>query len=523
MAGRRVLAAILLIALIAGCQKKPQAASSVSFSGTRPPAAAGSFYPAEPAQLRAMVTGFLAHARQDSAQAPGDQRVVGILVPHAGYVFSGPTAAAAFKMLEGRQYDRVILLGPPHTMAVRGASVYCGLAFQTPLGNVPVDTTLARAIVHASPVMNDDPAPHAAEHSLEVELPFLQTVLENARIVPILVMGDSGTLDSVAKAIIDAVGKSSGGFSRTLLVVSSDLAHYPGAADAQAIDKEILAAFASLDAQKLLAVDRKIMGRNVANLACTMCGLDAAYVGLQVARAAGASAAQILDTRTSADAGVEGAGKESVVGYGSVVLTGPAGPAASLMAPLTDNEQAFLLRIARSSIEQYLKTRKPGSFTPPAGSAHLLEKRGCFVTLYEHGGQGAGTAGATLRGCIGMLSSDLPLVQLVSQMAVASAFEDPRFPPVSQAELANLSIEVSVYRTGIEPIASADDFKVGEEGIILRLGSAEATFLPQVATEQGWDRTATLENLSLKAGLDKDAWKQPDAKFFVYRTQVFKE
>jgi AmmeMemoRadiSam system protein B/AmmeMemoRadiSam system protein A len=522
MAVRRVLAAILSIALIVGCQKRPQTAPGAPAVGTRPPAAAATFYPAERAQLSAMVTSLLSQARRGSAPVPGDVRIVGILVPHAGYVFSGATAAAAFQVLEGRQYDTVILLGPPHTMAVRGASVYCGTAFRTPLGTVPVDTTLARAIVRASPALNDDPAPHAAEHSLEVELPFLQTVLEKARIVPILVMGDPRTLDSVAGAIIDAITKSSAGFSRVLLVISTDLAHYPGAVDAKASDEEILAAFASLDHQKLIAVDRKIMERKVANLACTMCGLDAAYVGLQVARAAGASTARILDMRTSADAGIAGAGRESVVGYGSVVLTGPAGSEATFLAPLTDDEQAFLLRIARSSIEQYLKTGKPGSFTLPAGSAHLRERRGCFVTLYERDREAPGTE-ATLRGCIGMLTSDIPLVELVPRMALASAFEDPRFPPVRQDELADLSIEISVYRTGVEPIASADDFEVGEEGIILRLGSAEATFLPQVATEQGWSRTATLENLCRKAGLERNAWKRPDARLFVYRTQVFQE
>lgn len=533
MSGRRLLFAAITVMLLLGCRGKEQPAAAAP-SGLRPPAVAGSFYPADPAQLRSTVDGFLSRARQSLPALPGGEQVVGILVPHAGYDFSGPCAAFAFAALPAArqgasanaapplagQYDRVVLLGPPHTVAVNGAAVYCGPGFQTPLGAVPVDTALARAMVGSSPVMHDDPAAHAAEHSLEVELPFLQATLKDVRIVPILVMGDPSTLDAVARSIIDAVRSSKGGFSRTLFVISSDLAHYPDKADAQASNREILSAFCSLDPEKLIAADRLIMARKLPNLVCTMCGLDAAYVGLKIAREAGATEARLLDTRTSADAGIAGAGPDSVVGYGAVLLTRPGAEASRipLREPLTGDEQKFLLTIARKSIEEYLKTGKTSSIAAPAGDVHLSENRGCFVTLYTRSGNGL-----ELRGCIGMHESPYPLVQLVQQMALASAFQDPRFPPLTADELRTIEIEISVYRTGVVPIASPNEFVVGEQGIILRVGAAEATFLPQVATEQGWDRVATFENLCLKAGLDRNAWKSRDARFFVYVTQAFRE
>jgi AmmeMemoRadiSam system protein B/AmmeMemoRadiSam system protein A len=535
MAGHRLLVAVAIAAALLGCRGKEKPVSEPASKELRAPAVAGSFYPSDPAKLKTDVDRYLQGARRAGAAVPEGEEPVLILVPHAGYDFSGPCAAFAWAAVAGRPIDRVLLIGPPHRVAVQGAAVYCGAGFQTPIGTVPVDTALARAIVGSSSVIHDDPAPHVPEHSLEVQLPFLLATLPKASIVPILVMGDEATLDRVAPAIIEAVHSSSGGFARTLVVVSSDLAHYPSQTDAEASDREILSAFCSLDPRKLVATDRAVMARRLPNLECTICGRDAAYVGLQIARAAGATSAHLLDARTSADAGIPGAGADSVVGYGAVLVTRPAvgsggvdrgsaakepakEPGIPLKEPLTADEQAFLLRIARSSIEEYLKTGSCPTFDVPAGSQHLGEKRGCFVTLYERSG-----SGLDLRGCIGTHESDLPLVRLIPEMALASAFGDPRFPRLRPDELGNLEIEISVYRSGVVPIASPDDFVVGEEGIILKVGGAEATYLPQVATEQGWDRVATFENLCRKAGLGPDAWKDRDARFSVYVTQAFQE
>ena len=542
MAGRRILRALfsllLILGLATGCQKKLKPVATGGQPALRPPAAAGLFYPKDPAELQSMVGTLLSQARSDLEKKspdrlpPREERVVGILVPHAGYVFSGLTAAYAFATLEGRDYGRVVLIGSPHRMAVLGATVFCGPGFRIPTGTVSVDTAFARTLADASPLFSGEPAPHAEEHSLEVQLPFLASVLKNAHIVPILVMGDRGTLDSVAHSIIEAIQGAPGGFSRTLIVISSDLAHYPSAKDARASDGEILSAFCSLDPSALLAADRAIMARKTPNLDCSMCGLDAAYVGLQVARAAGADRALLLDSRTSADAGTSEAAADRVVGYGSVLITGRAGAARatpvgthpSSLEPLNSEEKKFLLAIARKSIEGYLKNRTLAEFTAPSGCPHLLERRGCFVTLSIRPSAGDDRAGdRELRGCIGTHVGQASLVALVPRMALESAFGDPRFPPLSPAELGKVAIEISVYRTGVLPILSPGDFVVGRHGIILKIGDREATFLPHVATEQKWDRIATLENLSMKAGLPRDAWKRKEARFFVYETETFSE
>ena len=533
---RFVIVALVVAAVLLGCSKKQEtralAASTVA-SAVQPrrPAVAGSFYPAETDQLKSTVEGFLSRARPEVAAIAEDEHVVEILVPHAGYVFSGLTAAYGFAAVEGREYDTVVLIGPPHTKAVQGAAVFCGPSFETPLGTVPVDVALARAIVDSSPATHEDAAAHSAEHSIEVELPFVVSVLESVRIVAILVMGNRETLDEVARAVTEGIRKVDPAFSRTLIVISSDLAHYPSDEQAEANDSKMLDAFCSLDPDVLLAKDREIMSLGISGMQCTMCGLDAAYVGLRVARAAGGTAARLLKSCTSAEAGVSGATAERVVGYGSVVVTRPLDAADAVptkpeiprLAPLSTSEEEFLLGIARRSIEEFLKTQKVASFASPPGCPHLQESRGCFVTLYTHTAAEGGAGDLQLRGCIGTHVARIPLIELVPQMALAGAFEDPRFRRLRAAELPRVTIEISVYRTGVVPIRSADEFVPGQQGIILRVGNAEATFLPQVASEQEWDRVATLEHLCIKAGLPRDAWKRDDAQFFVYETQSFSE
>ncbi len=288
----------------------------------RKPAAAGRFYPSSPERLSELVKGFLSDARKEMPVLSPDTKIVEILSPHAGFIFSGATAAHAYVELEGRDYDTVILIGPPHHVRVHGASVYCGDAFETPLGSVPVNTDLARRIASSSHLINDDERPHIQEHSLEVQLPFLQMVMKDFSIVPILIMGNKDVLDSVAHAMSDVFREIREQHGSVLFIISTDLAHFPEKKDADKCDVEILQAFCTLDADLLLKKDKEIMSRGVPNLACTMCGLDAAYVGIRIANAMGGTEAFILDRSVSSDAHVPGAGTESVVGYGAVLITG---------------------------------------------------------------------------------------------------------------------------------------------------------------------------------------------------------
>ncbi len=339
-----VLAGFLLVS-VSGCRGRSQAPSGVheaqrlaehrshqaqppatSTAGekqaVRAAAVAGQFYPGEPAELKEFIGKLLAEAGRQTERLTGKERLLGLLVPHAGYVFSARTAAHAYAALEGRRYESVVIIGPPHTYPLSGASIYCCRGFATPLGVAAVDQELAEAIASSSEQIQCSAAPHLREHSIEVQLPFLQQALGSFRFVPILVMGPPEVLDAVALGIIQGIRRQYGEKGRVLFVISSDLAHYPDRKGALESDGEILEAFCSLDANELLRKDAELMGRGIGQLQCTMGGLDAAYVGLKIARAFGADRAILLHSSVSSDAGIPGASEDSVVGYGAVAVAG---------------------------------------------------------------------------------------------------------------------------------------------------------------------------------------------------------
>jgi AmmeMemoRadiSam system protein B/AmmeMemoRadiSam system protein A len=481
----------------------------------REPAVAGTFYPSDPEELEALVDGYLKKAARISGPPKEQKELLMLLAPHAGYEYSGITAACAFSMLQGKSYDTVVLLGCPHRIGVHGAAVFCGKAFRMPWGSVPVDSVLARAVVDASVEITDEPRPHLPEHSLEVELPFLSRVLDGYAIVPVLVSGDHHTLELVAQAIVDAIRRTRGGTNGVLFVISTDLSHYPDEKSARQVDGEILDAFCTLDASKLVSANSEILSRGIDGLICTMCGLDAAYVGIRIANMIGGQTARVIHTSTSADAKKQGASSKKCVGYGSVAVSGTRMPLSSRFEPLDAKEGDYLLELARHTLEEYLKQGNVIEPDLPAGySAHLAEKRGLFVTLYKQG---------TLRGCIGCHMSSLPLYRAVQLMTLESALHDPRFPPLCSEELDEMRIELSVYLTHVEPISSIREYAPGTHGIILTNGGRSATFLPQVPIEQGWDKKETLKKLSQKAGLPQDSWKDGDTELAVYETQIIRE
>jgi AmmeMemoRadiSam system protein B/AmmeMemoRadiSam system protein A len=480
----------------------------------REPAVAGTFYPAGTEELETMVDGYLREAALNPPSLGPEDEILMILVPHAGYVYSGRTASYAFSAIRGREYDTVILLGCPHRVPVRGAAVYCGDGFRIPLGTVPVNRELAQAIIDASDLIVDDATPHLPEHSLEVELPFLSMVLEDYTIVPILLSGDAHTLELVSQAVVDGLRRVRGSSEGVLFVISTDLAHYPRHEDAERSDRAILDAFCTLDTQNLVSVNNEIMGSGIDGLQCTMCGLEAAYVGIRIANMTGGEVAKVLHTSTSADAGIA-ASDERTVGYGSVIVTGHRKPLSDRFEPLKKEEGEFLLQIARNTLFEYLNNeRVPDPVLPLEYTEHLTQQRGLFVTLYKQG---------ALRGCIGNHVTSLPLYRAVQYMVLQSALNDPRFPPLLPSEIDEVRIELSVYLSRVEPISSVKEYVPGKHGIILKNGSRSATFLPKVPIEQGWDKKQTLCELSKKAGLPQDAWKDNTTRFSVYETQLFFE
>ncbi|MBU1354998.1 MAG: AmmeMemoRadiSam system protein B [Candidatus Edwardsbacteria bacterium] len=468
---------------------------------------AGSWYPGDADTLSAQIKKYLDAAKRTES----DELLTGIIVPHAGYMYSGPTAAYAYKNISPENISTVIMVGPSHSAYFEGAAVYGFGAWETPLGKAEIDSELAEEIISQDPkYIHDNPGAHAKEHSLEIQLPFLQSVLKPGfRIVPIMLYDQSlASCDRLAQAIAGAVK----GRDDVLLLASSDLSHYHSHAEAKKLDKLVVDAVRKYDPEKLAG--------NLAFEKCEACGGGPVVTVMLACRYLGADKSVVYDYRTSGDVTGD---KGQVVGYLAAGLYDTKNKKekikdkkteakATESDKLTIEEKKELFRIAHASIEAAVKGQDIPKSKPL--TARLAELRGVFVTLKEAG---------NLRGCIGYIEGIRPLYQAVAEMAVAAATGDPRFPAVTEKELSKLEYEISVL-TPKRQIGSPDEFIVGKHGIIVQQGGRSGVFLPQVAPEEGWNREETLSYLCLhKAGLPANAWKDKETKLFVFEAEVLEE
>jgi MEMO1 family protein len=464
----------------------------------RPPAVAGSFYPADPKELAATIDGFLSKA------APGsDSNPVALVAPHAGYVYSGAVAAHSYALLKGRTYDRVIVVAPSHYEAFGYASVYDGSAYRTPLGEVPVDQTFAAKLAKASPSIKlsgvgHTPSPDKLEHALEVQLPFLQRVLGKFQLVPV-VMGDQSY--EACRALGLAIATLAQG-SNTLIVASSDLSHYHRYEEAKRLDGGVLNAVGEYDYFDL--------SNNLERRVWEACGGGPIVAVMIAAERLGATEAKLLRYANSGDVTSD---RNRVVGYGAVALSKAAVEHAG-EAPFTLGraEKDALIKIARAAVESAVRDRKP--FEASAGGmAALAQERGAFVTLTEHG---------QLRGCIGYVAPVKPLYETVRDVAMAAALQDRRFRPVVASELKDLVYEISVL-SPLRHVGDVKEIQIGLHGLLIRKGNSEGLLLPQVASDEKWDRSTFLEQVCLKAGLPARAWQDPASDLFRFTALVFGE
>lgn len=470
---------------------------------TRKPAWAGRFYPADASELKRTVAGFLDAA--GPAEFKGD--VLGGLVPHAGYVYSGPVAAHTYRALKGREIDTVVLLGACHGVSAPGLALDDHDAFGSPLGDVPVDTGLVRALAGGHPDIRVLRDAHAEEHSLEVQLPFLRAVLPDARIVP----AATNVRDlPAAKELGEALGRGLKD-RRAAVIVSADLSHFPSQKDSKRIDPACLQACASLNPDYFWNTERALTGLGIPELHCASCGAGAVTVGLSAVLEMGADAARALRYASSADTrGDPG----RVVGYGAAVFLRTGEPRDERFFLLSDRDRADLLSIARGALE-----RRLGAGAEPGievfDNTHLNLPCGVFVTWWKKG-----AAELELRGCVGMPYPEMSLGNAAARYAVTSALEDTRFPPVSREELKDLVCEVSV----LSPMTPArrEDIRPGI-GVMMRRGGRRGLFLPEV-----WEKLPDKERFmgelcSQKVGVERDAWKADDAELYTFRTQVVME
>jgi AmmeMemoRadiSam system protein B/AmmeMemoRadiSam system protein A len=468
----------------------------------RKPAVAGRFYPSDPAELRTQIQQFFAKA---VARKPGNPPLA-IVVPHAGYVFSGEVAASGFNQIDPEQkFERIFIIGSSHTMIFKGASVYCSGNFETPLGTVQVDRELARKLIAENKVLNDQLEPHAAEHSLEVQIPFLQVHLKNDfKIVPIIIgSADKETTQKLAAALKPYLNE------KNLFVISSDFSHYPNYKDAVNVDKITASAIQANKASKLISTLESNENKNIPELATSLCGWSSVLTLLYMTESMPDISVNLIQYKNSGDSSY--GGKDRVVGYNALSFTkGKTNPITDFS--LSEEDQKFLLKLARQTVEQYVRKGTTPEVDTTKLSSALKTHCGAFVTLNKN---------HVLRGCIGRFEPNMPLWTVVELMAVASGTQDYRFDKVEPKELSQIKIEISVL-TPLKRIKSADEFILGKQGIYMKQGNSHGTFLPQVAESTGWTKEEFLGHCAEeKAGIGWNGWKT--AELYTYEALVFGE
>jgi AmmeMemoRadiSam system protein B/AmmeMemoRadiSam system protein A len=477
---------------------------------------AGGFYPRDADELRGMIKGYIDEAKKAGKKVEGD--LLGIIVPHAGYPYSGPVAAHAFGLLEGKKYQRVVVLGPAHRHGHAVPALLDAGAYRTPLGDIPIDLDGVKKLA-ATGAARIDASKFRGEHALEVELPFLQVMLSGFEIVPVMIGGS----DPVAMAKLAKAIKKVFPGPETLVVASTDMSHdYPYDV-AVAMDKNALRLIQAVDPEGLhqayTAYRRAGTGIKVGKDGrpepdCTqLCGMGPVLTLLYLAKEHGGAEATVLDRRNSGD--IVGNKQSRIVGYSAVAVALKRQRAAAGEEDfLSHDEKQALLKIARETLVAYLEDKEKKDFEP--ASKKLKDPGAAFVTLKNHG---------RLRGCIGYMEPIEPLWEMIRNRAIDAATRDSRFRPVTKDELKDISIEISVLSPRMPVKDPLKEIKIGRDGVWLELGRNRGVFLPQVPVEQNWTTVEEyLDNLCRKAHVyQRGCWKSDEARIMRFTALVFGE
>ena len=471
----------------------------------RKAAVAGSFYPSSAKEIKSMIGPWLHPVSEGAAPQA-------LIVPHAGYVYSGEVAASAFSRIpRGHSYKRVFLLGPSHRVAFQGASVNTGYSFaETPLGQVSIDTETGKELIkEGKGVFTYRSDAHDREHCLEVQLPFIQSVFSEVPPIVPIVIGSShlDVLQEIAELLEPYFTPEN------LFVISSDFSHYPSYEDARKSDLHMAEAITAGGLEGFINALRQVDKMDFRGEDTAACGANAIAVLLSIidAKGPGYYAAEHVMYRNSGDSPY--GDKDRVVGYNSIVFTRKEKAATvpeDHLFHFSRQEKEGMIATARAAIFSSLRIPFDGDSRPVG----ILKESGygVFVTL---------TLNGRLRGCIGRFTSEDSLSDTIREMAQSAAFEDPRFQPLTKNEARSIEIEVSVL-SPLKKIASIDEFKLGRDGIYIIKGGHRGTFLPQVAEETGWDTEQFLGHCARdKAGIGWNGWK--DADLYTYQADVVKE
>ncbi len=463
----------------------------------RKAAFAGQFYPDRKDELEKQLHGFFQNSKPISYE---NDELQAIISPHAGYIFSGRVAASAFNQIpENAIYKRVFVIASSHQFSFNGASVYCNGNYETPLGEIKVDIKLSKKLAETSEVFFNKPEAHQHEHSLEVQLPFLQHKLgDNLLLVPIILgtnsADDCKEIASVLKPWFT---------SENLFVISTDFSHFPNYDEANKVDKITADAICSNQPEKLLKILKDNKNEGYKNLATSLCGWTSVLTLLYLTENQNFHLEKI-EYQNSGDA-KNYSDKNRVVGYWAIAVYKN-----NDLLKISKAEKQEILNKAHHSIKIFLETGKKGKLIKPVSSGILNDITGVFVSIYIKN---------ELRGCIGGFAQEKTLNELIQSMAVSAA-RDHRFKNVKLEELNDMELEVSIL-SPLKKIESIDEIELGKHGIFIQQGFNSGTFLPQVINKMEWDIKKFLGYCARdKAGIGWNGWKTAD--IFTYEAVVFK-
>jgi len=473
----------------------------------RQPVAAGRFYPADKSELSEN----LSRLFENCKKSPNNWQVRAIISPHAGYIFSGVIAASAYSAIPANAvYKNIFIIGSSHVMYFDGASVYNTGDYITPLGKVTVNREIADKLILDNKVFAFPTTAHIQEHSIEVQIPFIQSYFKNIPpIIPIIIGTDKeNTIKKIAEALRPWFTPEN------LFIISSDFSHYPAYKDA--VENDSLTAMSIISGKPRIFLNtlRNNASKNISGLATSMCGWTSGLTLLYLAEGNDKLETKRLDYCNSGDS--PSGGKAEVVGYNAMVMIDK--DQSSSLPHTSGNSFSFtmeekkkLFDIAKKSIESRFTDNKY-VLDERSMPDDLKKPMGAFVTLKING---------ALRGCIGRFFSEEPLYNVVSESAISSAFEDPRFSPLTKDEYKVTNIEITVIGP-LKKINNINEIVLGKHGIYIKKGLRAGTMLPQVATENGWSLEEFLGYTSRdKAGLGWDGWK--DAEISIYEGVVLED
>jgi AmmeMemoRadiSam system protein B/AmmeMemoRadiSam system protein A len=465
--------------------------ASVGFSQTRSQSVAPPFYPADPIALADSVNHYLALGAAGASDLSG-QQIVALIAPHAGYQFSGRTAGLAYAAVQRRNYKRIFILGPSHAANFSGAAFPSGATWVTPLGPLPIDTAVERLMRSQLPFLATNDSAFAGEHSIEVQLPFIQKSVGEVKIVPILFGNMDFQQERVLATLIRRITEVSS--EPALVIASTDMTHYTTASVASNRDWQT--------SQRIVEGNVDAIYAQAAAGDPAFCGNGAVITAMLVGEQTGASA-RVLGYATTATTTKD---TSRVVGYGAFAIAKPYPPDV-----ISQADRSTLLKAARAVLQSTVANTTPN--LPSASSERLRQRQGAFVTLMK---------GDEVRGCIGFRSDKQDIFQSVVQSAKFAAARDSRFPAVADTELSKIKIEVSAI-SDLRRVRSIDEITLGQDGLYIRYGDKSGLLLPQVARQYNWTMEEYLKQVCAKADLEPSILTTQGVELYRFTDEVFSE